>query len=136
MDAAEPVSDAPVLVGPRADARDHRSPTPPVATAQTTKGAGGLGLRRSLKALGRSRSEGTAPAVKRPREALDREIAGAKWRAAASWRAAVEYGGQAECEGGTPPPQLLWEERLGLCWDGREQGVLCLRGCRYSHAHL
>lgn len=63
------------------------------------------GLRRGLRALGRSKSEGR----RRSRVVVGEE-------------AVAELGWKSGREMEVGDSRLFWEERLGVCWDGREQG--------------
>lgn len=63
------------------------------------------GLRRGLRALGRSKSEGRV----RSRVVVGEEVV-------------VELGWKSGRETEVGDSRLFWEERLGVCWDGREQG--------------
>ncbi|KAK4693491.1 hypothetical protein P7C70_g8914, partial [Phenoliferia sp. Uapishka_3] len=72
----------------------------------------GIGV-RNVRTLGRSRSEGTATMIK-SRAPRVVSVEDGEWKAAGHWDEVLQKAKSEE-------PKLFWEERLGICWDGREQ---------------
>lgn len=70
------------------------------------KGGEKMGLRRGTKRLGRSKSEAVAGG---------RKLISPEMESALGWNPSRR-------EGSEHQSRLFWEERLGVCWDGREQG--------------